>query len=169
MEWYVLTIAALCAVAFIVGLAAGQRLAWASLILLANYALCSASIIGGANPVQAKVIASALDIAALCAVLHALRAFPCSSGLHLAGGAMVLSLVSHWAAHVATGLHGLEVTGPYFVTTNSAMAVAALGLIWAGLLRWGACHGMAGWLPDPLGWNGAWRVPVGAASKAARP
>jgi hypothetical protein len=46
--------------------------------------------------------------------------------------------------------------------------VAALGLLWTALIILGARHGVAVWVRDPLGFNGHWRVDVGAAKRGGK-
>jgi len=165
-EWYVILNLILCGIALVVGLMASKRFAVAAAALGANYALNIAAVLHGYSYADLRVIAGALDLPVLVLLLLVIRAHPPSMGLHMSAFAMLASLSAHWAFHTSTGLTAASSLGLYYWATNGAIAFAALGLIWSGAIRAGARRGVVGILPDPLGFDGRWRVPVGAAKKA---
>ena len=165
MSWYVFAILGLVLLSLVVGLLCGGRIRLAATALCVNFLTSLWASLHIHDVVLLKVIGSSMDLLCIAAITFAMRTRPNAMGLHLAGGAMVLSVVVNWAAHASEIFSGDHSIGGYFVATNLAMVAAALGLLWTGLLIWGQRHGVDIGVPDPLGFDGASRVDVGAAKR----
>ena len=162
---YALLIAALAAITGALGVIAGGRFRLAALVVTGNYAVSLWASLAGLTTIDFMMLSSALDLAAVAAITHAQRSRPTAFGLYMAGTAMVLSLISHWAVFVSFSLTGQSYNLAYFLTTNTSMIIACLGLIWTGVIILGARYGLGVLLPDPFGFCGNWRIPVGAAKR----
>ena len=165
-EWYVILDFALTGLAAAVCLVAGDRIRWLGVALLVNFLLCTLAVIYGIGGWHLKVIASVLDLGMVAGLVFAMRAYPMSHGLDIAMTVMVFSLFSHWAAHAALVFTGDGYNLIYFAITNSAIAIASLGLIWTGLSLIGARHGLVDRVSGTVAANECWRAPVGARKKA---
>lgn len=165
-EWYVVLNLILCGIALLVCSMASKRFALAAVVLSLNYGVNIAAVLHGYSLSDLRIIAGASDLVLMVALFWTIRAYPTSTGLHLAAFAVLASLSAHWAFHTSTGFTATSNIGFYYAVTNGAIAVVALGLIWSAAIRAGARRGVVGILPDPFGFDGSRRVPVGAAKKA---
>lgn len=162
---YALFIAALAAITGALGVVAGGRFRLAALVVSGNYAASLWGSLSALTAMEFMILCGALDLAAVAAITYAQRSRPTAFGLYMAGTAMVLSLVSHWAVLVSFAFTGHSYNLAYFLTTNAAMVIALVGLIWTGLIIAGARYGLGRVLPDPFGFCGDWRIPVGEAKR----
>jgi hypothetical protein len=163
-EWYVLANLALIGIALLAASVAGGRIRWPAMLLAFNFIITAWAAALGLGGWQWKALASVFDIATLASALYALQSRPMASGLHVVGFVMAVSVVAHWAAHVASGF-GAAVSLPYFSVTNGATAIAALCLIWTALQIVRARDGLASGIHGPFGFSLVGRVPVGARFK----
>jgi hypothetical protein len=142
MEAYTLALLTLAACTVLICTASNARLGWAALGVGGGFGLiifCQLAL-GWSQPLLALLTAS-VDLLAVLWIGRAVpgRAWP--SGVHAAGLAICISLVSH-PLYYAMG-SSEHVTFIYYLTANICMAVACLGLIGSGLADWVARHGGA--------------------------
>ena len=163
-EWYVVLNLALIALALIAATVAGGRIRVPAMLLALNFLVTALAASMGVGGWQWKALASVLDVATVASAFYAMQSRPMASGLHVVGFVMTVSVVAHWAAHVAT-VFGASVSLPYFSVTNGATAIAALCLIWTALQIVRARDGLASRVRGPFGFSAVGRVPLGARFK----
>jgi hypothetical protein len=128
---HVVAISGLALVAAIVCFMAGRRLRLAGLVLAQSFfVVITGQLVFGMVAPALTVLTAVCDMVTLAVIGWALIKARQRAGLHLAGFAMCVSLMSHVAYHVIGISHNATLT--YFVLTNAAMVMACLGLIWSG-------------------------------------
>ena len=131
---HVVAILALATVASMACYSAGGRLKIAGLTLLGSFmvVLWGQLVLGLVAP-SLTVLTAFCDMVSLGVIGWTLIKARQRTGLHVAGIAMCVSLMSHVAYHVA-GI-GHNATLAYFLVTNTSMVIACLGLFVTGLQR----------------------------------
>ena len=159
MPVYGFVILIVAAVTIIICTATNRRLALAALGVGGGYALIvfSQLVLGLVAPAL-TVLTAVCDMVTLGFIGWALMKAKRRNGLHVAGFAMCVSLMSHVAYHIA-GI-GESATLAYFLVTNSAMVVACLGLLCTALGQLVGRHGVVsgGHSHHRSGLSGAARV-----------
>ncbi len=140
---HVVAILALAALAALAGhYAGGRHRVAASALLLSFVVVLWGQLVLGLVAPSLTVLTALCDMVSLGFIGWALIKARQRAGLHLAGAAMCVSLMSHVAYHVA-GI-GHNATLAYFLVTNAAMIIACLGMFFAGMERIVARHDLAG-------------------------
>jgi hypothetical protein len=164
---HVVAIFILAAIVVFATYAAGGRLRVAGTVLFMSFStvLYGQLVLGLVAP-SLTVLTAACDMVTLGVIGWVLMKAKRRTGLHVAGFAMCVSLMSHVAYHIA-GI-GEGATLAYFLVTNSAMVVACLGLLCTALSQLVGRHGMGFGLHshNGSGLSGAGRV---AARYKGRP
>jgi hypothetical protein len=132
---------ALACVTMLICGVASKRLGWAAFGVGGGYAVIifAQLVLGWREPVL-TVTSSVVDLLALIWIGAALNGRRWPSGVHIAGIAISISLVSHPIYHATPWLNefflnkeGHNATLAYYLVTNCAMAIACLGLIGSGI------------------------------------
>jgi hypothetical protein len=159
MHLYTFIFLIVAAVTIIICTVTDRRLALAALGVGGGYALIvfSQLVLGLVAPAL-TVLTAACDMVTLGCIGWVLMRAKRRGGLHVAGFAMCVSLMSHVAYHIA-GI-GEGATLAYFLVTNSAMVVACLGLLCTALGQLVGKYGMVsgGHSHNGSGLSGAARV-----------
>ena len=139
---HVVVIFTLAAVVMLATFAAGGRLRIGGGVLFLSFAtvLYGQLVLGLVAPAL-TVLTAVCDMVTLGFIGWALMKAKRRNGLHVAGFAMCVSLMSHVAYHIA-GI-GEGATLAYFLVTNSAMVVACLGLLCTALGQLVGKYGVA--------------------------
>lgn len=139
---HVVAIFILAAIVVFATYAAGGRLRVAGTVLFMSFStvLYGQLVLGLVAP-SLTVLTAACDMVTLGVIGWVLMKAKRRTGLHVAGFAMCVSLMSHVAYHIA-GI-GQGATLAYFLVTNTAMIVACLGLLCTALGQLVGRHGMA--------------------------
>lgn len=138
---HVIVIFSLAALVAVICQFAGGRLASAGLTLFFSFVtvLWGQLVLGLVAP-SLTVLTALCDMVSLGVIGWALIKAQHRTGLHVAGFAMCVSLMSHVAYHVA-GI-GQNATLAYFLVTNTAMVIACLGLFVSGTGQMVAKYGL---------------------------
>lgn len=139
---HVVMIFILAAVVMLATYGAGGRLRVAGSVLFMSFAtvLYGQLVLGLVAP-SLTVLTAACDMVTLGVIGWVLMKAKRRTGLHVAGFAMCVSLMSHVAYHLS-GI-GQGATLAYFLVTNVAMVVSCLGLLGTALGQLVGRHGMA--------------------------
>jgi len=156
---HVVAIFILAAIVVFATYGAGGRLRVGGGVLFLSFAtiLYGQLVLGLVAPAL-TVLTAACDMVTLGFIGWVLMKAKRRNGLHVAGFAMCVSLMSHVAYHIA-GI-GEGATLAYFLVTNSAMVVACLGLLCTALGQLVGRHGVVsgGHSHHRSGLSGAARV-----------
>lgn len=139
---HVLLIFSLAAVVMLATFVAGGRLRIGGGVLFLSFVtiLYGQLVLGLVAPAL-TVLTAACDMVTLGCIGWVLMRAKRRGGLHVAGFAMCVSLMSHVAYHIAGVGHGATLA--YFLVTNTAMVIACLGLLCSALGQVVGRHGMA--------------------------
>ena len=139
---HVVAIFILAAIVVFATYAVGGRLRVAGTVLFLSFStvLYGQLVLGLVAP-SLTVLTAFCDMVSLGVIGWVLMKAKRRTGLHVAGFAMCVSLMSHVAYHIA-GI-GEGATLAYFLVTNTAMIVACLGLLCTALGQLVGRHGMA--------------------------
>jgi hypothetical protein len=141
-QTHVVAIFILAAIVVFATYAAGGRLRVAGGVLFLSFAtILYGQLVLGLTAPALTVLTAACDMVTLGCIGWVLMKAKRRTGLHVAGFAMCVSLMSHVAYHLS-GI-GEGATLAYFLVTNIAMVAACLGLISTALGQLVGRHGMA--------------------------